>query len=353
MESDTTLSKVYWGKDGAHDILFQRLHSDCKVECLPTPCSAKIWNACHYPQSCSSVRNSKQVFKYNPETATVGLDTLFLAARGTKHSVRIRPRPCSPLSFLPLGKCDAWWQLLAPGICRWQFHRKASPHLCHLEPRSRPLHQASLGPRLRWVSKMLLVQSTDIGRFSTSWSWSTLHRIQHLGGGNHKFTSGQCFTKLNVYSISMWMCDREFIGLINRFESLACLWCFAVKLCPHARHVKFALSSIPFQLITWLFSNSCHNGHRLLNVLITNCDDSCILYLPHSFCLSVRCGRGHSLVESHIQGSCRSMGMYFGLASSVAVSGPKISWEHAVCLLAAPVDSWVAFKIALADDHLP
>ena len=91
VESDTTLSKMYWGKDGAHDILFQSLHSDCKVECLPTPCSAKIWNACDYPQSCSSVRNSKQVFKYNPETATVGLDTLFLAARGTKHSVRIRP----------------------------------------------------------------------------------------------------------------------------------------------------------------------------------------------------------------------------------------------------------------------
>ncbi len=110
-----------------------------------------------------------------------------------------------------------------------------------------------------------LMQSTDIGCFSTSRSWNTLHRIQHLGGGNHKFTSGQCFTQLNENSISMW--DREFTCLIHHFEGLSCLWHFAVKLCPHARHGKLALSSIPFQLTTWLFWNSCHNGHWLLNVL--------------------------------------------------------------------------------------
>ena len=46
--------------------------------------------------------------------------------------------PCSPSPSLPLGKCDAWLQLLVPGTCHWQSRRRASQHPCHPELRSRP-----------------------------------------------------------------------------------------------------------------------------------------------------------------------------------------------------------------------
>ena len=50
----------------------------------------------------------------------------------------VKSLPCSPSPSLPLGKCDAWLQLLVPGTCHWQSRRRASQHPCHPELRSRP-----------------------------------------------------------------------------------------------------------------------------------------------------------------------------------------------------------------------
>ncbi len=63
--------------DRVHDIFFQSLHSDCKVECLPTGSGSGTYRALQKSYTSPTIHNS--------ETANVGcLDTLFLAAQGHK-----------------------------------------------------------------------------------------------------------------------------------------------------------------------------------------------------------------------------------------------------------------------------
>ena len=143
----------HWEKDWAHEVGFQGCNSDLQIQGLR--CQDIPLRHC--------VKPKRSWLDWGKNKDRPAHDSTW---------------PCSPLSFLPLGKCDAWWQLLAPGICRWRFHRKASPHLCHLEPRSRPLHNTSLrsgncAPSLFEIfqndcSQLTSVASARVGRGTRS-----------------------------------------------------------------------------------------------------------------------------------------------------------------------------------------
>ena len=113
-----------WGKDRAHDVRFQSCYSDFQIQCLSDSLSNRLCQ-CQAANICQCLNHMSTICQIN----SVKSPNLYRLAMSL---------PCSPSPSLPLGKCDAWLQLLVPGTCHWLSRRRASQHPCHPELRSRP-----------------------------------------------------------------------------------------------------------------------------------------------------------------------------------------------------------------------